>query len=117
MTDNNTKRKVRSLKAVKAKFLESHPKIEEWIRFTVDDQPDAKEFRIHSPIFQTNAEKMAFVKAQESGDEFEMAKALLGDQWDAFDRAGGSVSVLLLLLNDVADEMTETDSEGNPTTR
>ena len=30
MTDNK-KRKVRSLKAVKAKYLESHPKIREWI--------------------------------------------------------------------------------------
>ena len=115
MTDNSTKRRIRSLKAVKAKFLESHPKIQEWIRFTVDDRPDAKEFRIHSPIFQTNAEKRAFAKAQESGDDFEMAKALLGDQWDAFDREGGSVSVLLLLLNEVTDEMIDADNEGNPT--
>ena len=36
MTDNK-KRKVRSLKAVKAKYLESHPKIREWIEFTIDD--------------------------------------------------------------------------------
>ena len=40
MTDNK-KRKVRSLKAVKAKYLESHPKIREWIEFTIDDcDPD-----------------------------------------------------------------------------
>ena len=55
MTDNK-KRKVRSLKAVKAKYLESHPKIREWIEFTIDDEPDAKKFRIHSPLFQTNEE-------------------------------------------------------------
>lgn len=115
MTENN--RKVRSLKAVKAKYLESHPKIQEWIEFTVDDEPGAKEFRIHSPLFQTNEEKKAFAKAQESDDQFGLAKALLGDQWKAFLDAGGQVSILLLLLNDVADEMTETDSEGNPTRR
>ena len=113
---SKTDKHVRSLKAVKEKFLESNPRIEEWITFTVDDAPDARKFRIHSPIFQTNAEKLAFAKASETGDEFEMAKALLGDQWDAFDRAGGSVSLLLLLLNEVADETTGTDSEGNPTT-
>lgn len=80
MTDNK-KRKVRSLKAVKAKYLESHPKIREWIEFTIDDEPDAKKFRIHSPLFQTNEEKKAFAKAQESDDQFDLAKALLGAQW------------------------------------
>lgn len=115
MTDND-KRNIRSLKAVKAKYLESHPKIEEWITFTVDDEPDAKEFRIHSPLFQTNEEKKTFAKVQESDDEFELAKALLGDQWDDFVMAGGQVSLLLLLLNDVADEVNDVDGEGNPTT-
>ena len=116
MTDNNTKRKVRSLKAVKAKYLESHPKIREWIEFTIDDEPDAKEFRIHAPIFQSNEEKKAFVKAQESDDQFDLAKALLGAQWDDFIEAGGQISLLFLLLDDAADEVHETDSEGNPTT-
>ena len=88
MTDNK-KRKVRSLKAVKAKYLESHPKIREWIEFTIDDEPDAKEFRIHAPIFQSNEEKKAFAKAQESDDQFDLAKALLGAQWDDFIEAGG----------------------------
>ena len=55
MTDNK-KRKVRSLKAVKAKYLESHPKIREWIEFTIDDEPDAKEFRIPAAIFQSYEE-------------------------------------------------------------
>lgn len=114
MTDN-TKRRIRSLKAVKAKYLESHPTIPEWIEFTVDDEQDAQVFRIHSPLFQTNEEKRMFAAAQESGDEFELAKALLGDQWKDFDKAGGSVSLLLLLLNDVAESMTGADSEGNPT--
>lgn len=114
MTDN-TKRRICSLKAVKAKYLESHPTIPEWIEFTVDDEPDAQVFRIHSPLFQTNEEKRSFAAAQESGDEFELAKALLGDQWKAFDKAGGFVSLLLLLLNDVAESMTGVDSEGNPT--
>lgn len=117
MADNNTKkRKVRSLKAVKAKYLESHPEIEEWIKFTVDDEPDAKEFRIHSPLFQSNEEKKAFAKAQESDDQFDLAKALLGDQWEDFIKAGGQISLLFLLLEDAADEVHETDSEGNPTT-
>ena len=116
MTDNNTKRKVRSLKAVKAKYLESHPKIEEWIKFTVDDKLDAKEFRIHAPIFQSNEEKKAFAKAQESDDQFDLAKALLGAQWDDFIEAGGQISLLFLLLDDATDEVHETDSEGNPTT-
>lgn len=115
MTDNK-KRKARSLKAVKAKYLESHPKIREWIEFTIDDEPDAKEFRIHAPIFQSNEEKKAFAKAQESDDQFDLAKALLGAQWDDFIEAGGQISLLFLLLDDAADEMHETDSEGNPTT-
>ena len=93
MTDNK-KRKVRSLKAVKAKYLESHPKIREWIEFTIDDEPDAKEFRIHAPIFQSNEEKKAFAKAQESDDQFDLAKALLGAQWDDFIEAGGQISLL-----------------------
>ena len=114
MTDD--KRKVRSLNAIKAKYLESHPAIPEWIEFTIDDKPDAQVFRIHSPLFQTNAEKRMFAHAQESGDEFELAKALLGDQWQAFDGDGGAVSLLMLLLNDVAESMTGTDGEGNPTT-
>ncbi|MBH8620609.1 hypothetical protein IBC87_00380 [Bifidobacterium adolescentis] len=116
MTDNNTKRKVRSLKAVKAKYLESHPKIEEWIKFTVDDKPDAKEFRIHAPIFQSNEEKKAFAKARDDDDDFEMVQALLGDQWEDFIGEGGQVSILLLLLNDWVDEVNGVDSEGNPTT-
>jgi len=115
MTKDN--RRIRSLKAVKAKYLESHPKIQEWIEFTIGDDPDEEEFRIHSPLFQTNEEKKAFAKAQESEDEFELAKALLGSQWKAFLDAGGQVSILLLLLNNVADEMTKTDSEGKPTRR
>lgn len=117
MTDNNTKRrKIRSLKAVKAKYLESHPKIREWIEFTIDDEPDAKKFRIHSPLFQTNEEKKVFAKAQESDDQFDLAKALLGAQWDDFIEAGGQISLLFLLLDDATDEVHETDSEGNPTT-
>lgn len=117
MTDNNTKRrKIRSLKAVKAKYLESHPKIREWIEFTIDDEPDAKKFRIHSPLFQTNEEKKTFAKAQESDDQFDLAKALLGAQWDDFIEAGGQISLLFLLLDDATDEVHETDSEGNPTT-
>ena len=99
MTDNK-KRKVRSLKAVKAKYLESHPKIREWIEFTIDDEPDAKEFRIHAPIFQSNEEKKAFAKAQESDDQFDLAKALLGAQWDDFIEAGGQISLLFLLLDE-----------------
>ena len=114
MTDNK-KRKVRSLKAVKAKYLESHPKIREWIEFTIDDEPDAKKFRIHSPLFQTNEEKKAFAKAQESDDQFDLAKALLGAS-GMIHRAGGQISLLFLLLDDAADEVHETDSEGNPTT-
>lgn len=113
---DNKKRKIRSLKAVKAKYLESHPKIEEWIKFTVDDEPDAKDFRIHAPIFQSNEEKKAFAKARDDDDEFEMVQALLGDQWDDFVKAGGQVSLLLLMLNDWVDEVNDVDSEGNPTT-
>ena len=79
MTDNK-KRKVRSLKAVKAKYLESHPKIREWIEFTIDDEPDAKKFRIHSPLFQTNEEKKAFAKAQESDDQFGMISSRPADR-------------------------------------
>mgnify|MGYP003593062436 CR=1 FL=1 len=67
-------------------------------------------------IFQTNEEKKAFAKAQESDDQFDLAKALLGAQWDDFIEAGGQISLLFLLLDDAADEVHETDSEGNPTT-
>ena len=55
-------------------------------------------------------------KAQESDDQFDLAKALLGAQWDDFIEAGGQISLLFLLLDDAADEVHETDSEGNPTT-
>lgn len=106
-----------NLQAVKAKYLESHPTIPEYIEFTLDGGKDATVFRIHSPLFQTNKEKRAFAKAQESGDEFELAKALLGDQWADFDAQGGQVSDLILLMNQVGADMTETDDEGNPTRR
>lgn len=104
-----------NLQAVKAKYLESHPTIPEWIEFTLDDGKDATVFKIHSSIFQTNEEKRAFVRAQKADDEFELAKALPGDQWERYEQEGGQVSLLLLLLNEVGSDLTETDAEGNPT--
>lgn len=103
-----------SLQAVKAKYLESHPNIPEYIEFKIND--DSKTvYRFHSPLFQTNAEKRAFNEAQKADDEFQLAKALLGDQYERFDAEGGTVTLLMLLLQQAAEDLTEKDSEGNPT--
>ncbi|MDE5641129.1 MAG: hypothetical protein K2I40_05400, partial [Bifidobacterium castoris] len=97
-------------------YKETPPDTPEWIEFTIDDQPDATVYRIHHPLFQTNTEKRAMRAAQADSDDFEMARALLGDQFAQFDQDGGQVSDLILLLASLTDTMQETDDEGNPTT-
>ncbi|WP_428886205.1 hypothetical protein [Bifidobacterium dentium] len=104
-----------SLQAVKAKYLESHPNIPEYVEFTINDDSTTV-YRFHLPLFQTNEEKRAFNEAQKSDDEFQLAKALLGDQYERFDAEGGTVTLLMLLLQQAAEDLTEKDSEGNPTT-
>ncbi len=44
-----------SLQAVKAKYLESHPNIPEYVEFTIDDDSETV-YRFHLPLFQTNEE-------------------------------------------------------------
>lgn len=108
--------KKQSLHAIRQKYKETHPDTPEWIEFTIDDEPDATVYRIHHPLFQTNTEKRAMHTARDNSDDFEMAQALLGDQFDQFDADGGQVSDLMLLLLNVSDTMQEVDDEGNPTT-
>ena len=108
--------KKQSLHASRQKYKESHPETPEWIEFTIDDHNGATVYRIHHPLFQTNAEKRAMRAAQADSDDFEMARALLGDQFDQFDEDGGQVSDLILLLASLTDTMQGTDDEGNPTT-
>lgn len=105
-----------SLHAIRQKYKETHPDTPEWIEFTIDDQPDATVYRIHHPLFQTNTEKRAMRDAQADSDDFEMARALLGGQFDQFEQDGGQVADLILLLASLTDTMQETDDEGNPTT-
>lgn len=105
-----------SLHAIRQKYKETHPETPEWTEFTVSDEPDAEVFRIHHPLFQTNREKRLMRAAQADSDDFAMARAVLGDQYDAFEASGGQVSDLMLLIISITDTMQGTDDEGNPTT-
>ena len=115
MSDNGRKPKTYSLRAIKRKFKESHPEYGELIPFTITD--GGEEFHLQHPLFQTDETTMALKKAMDGTDQIGMAKALLGDQWDAFKAAGGQSSDVMLLYGEIAKDTQDSDGEGNPTRR
>lgn len=106
-----------SLHAVRQKFKETHPNVSETIDFTIDDKPDAKVFHIEHPLFQSNRTKRALEKARDAQNDLDMAQALLGDQWDDFEQAGGQAGDVMLMLASLQDELTDTLPDGTPTRR
>lgn len=109
---------VRSLAAVRQKFKETHPNVDEWIEFTIDDEDkNATVFKFHHPLFMTNEEKRTLNRAS-SGDDMQTVRSLMGDaEFDELVADGGQVCDVILLLNQVMEEFSGTDSAGNPTTR
>ncbi|MGO5423053.1 hypothetical protein [Bifidobacterium animalis] len=106
-----------ALDAVRAKYAENHPESPEWVEFTITSEPDAKTYRIHHPLWQTDTEKEAMQQAAATNDDLAYARALLGDQYDAYKADGGQARDLIFLLDAVGQTMTGTDEQGNPTTR
>ena len=95
-----------SLHAVRQKFKETHPNVSETIDFTIEH-----------PLFQSNKTKRALEKARDAQNDLDMAQALLGDQWDDFEQAGGQAGDVMLMLASLQNELTDTLPDGTPTRR
>ncbi|RBQ00069.1 hypothetical protein [Bifidobacterium xylocopae] len=106
-----------SLHAVRQKYKETHPGVDDTIGFTISDEPMSTVYHIEHPLMQTNKTKRALAAAQKDGSDYDLAKALLGDQWGQFEDDGGQASDVLLLINQITEELTDTMPDGSPTQR
>lgn len=105
-----------ALNTVRAKYAENHPENPEWITFTITDEPDATEYRMHHPLWQTDEEKEAMRQAAANNDEFANARALLGDeQYEKYKAEGGQIRDLTFLLAQIGDSLTGVDESGKST--
>lgn len=103
-----------SLHAIRQKYKETHHGVTDTIDFTVKDGKDARVYHIEHPLLQSNKTKEAVTAA---ATDIDMAKAVLGDQWDDFIDDGGQVSDVMLLLNEISEQMEAATPEGVPTRR
>jgi hypothetical protein len=89
---------------------------EETIPYYLSDEPDAKPFQIEHPLFRSQETKDA-LDAAEDGNDHELAVAILGDQYDAFVKAGGSDEEIGHLMIVVGQNLTDSLQNGRPTRR
>lgn len=96
------------LESVKASYAEAVGG--ERVEFEVG--PENKVFSFPHPIFADDEEQRALDDAE--GDRGK-ARVLLGDQWDAFVKAGGDPNGLMLLYVAVRAEAQDTVTKHRPT--
>ncbi|KFF31646.1 hypothetical protein [Bifidobacterium bombi] len=103
-----------SLHAIRQKYKETHPGVTDTIDFTVKDEEKARVYHIEHPLLQSNRTKEAVTAAK---TDIDMAKAVLGDQWNDFIADGGQVADVMLLMNEIGEQMESTTPDGVPTQR
>lgn len=72
-----------------------------------------KEYTFPHPMFAPDEWQAGLAAA--GTDNEQAGRAILGDQYDAYHTDGGQASFLLLLMQDVTEEATDTKSDGTPT--
>jgi hypothetical protein len=81
------------------------------------DEAETVGFDVERPMFRTEATKKRIADLADDADDTDLAKAVLGDQYEAFKAAGGVDDEIGLLLTNLQLEQQDSLKNGRPTQR